>query len=382
MDNYSLAGFGRMVSDNVRFPSYRRALELAVKHGDFVADLGTGPGVMAVVACHLGAKHVYAVEPDDVIAVAREVVALNQLKDRVTCIRAFSTEIAPPALCDVIVSDFCGVLPLHTLHIPSIIDARERWLRPGGLQIPQVHHISGALAESEHDYSYYSGPWRNLLPNTSFEPARSRAINTCGKCRLLPEHLISSPARWATLDYRTIASPNVAGTLDLEVTRDGTAHGFALWFDSELFEGIGFSNAPGEPELIYGQLFLPFAEPIPVKAGDTVEVTVDARLIKDNYQWQWTTCHQTSDGKSGSRFRQSTFFATPLVPENLHRQSSNYRPTLNAKGRVEKELLMMMDGELALAEIAGQLVEKFPEHFATAEDALSYAGRRASKLSE
>jgi protein arginine N-methyltransferase 1 len=45
-----------------------------MKPGSVVVDIGTGVGILAVLACHYGA-HVPAMEPDDAIEVAREIAA-------------------------------------------------------------------------------------------------------------------------------------------------------------------------------------------------------------------------------------------------------------------------------------------------------------------
>ena len=52
------------------------------------------------------------------------------------------------------------------------------------------------------------------------------------------------------------------------------------WFDSELFDGIGFSNHPAAPELIYGIGFFPFSQPVAVDEGDRIELRLAADLVK------------------------------------------------------------------------------------------------------
>ena len=69
---YSVAAYGKMVSDRGRMEPYARALEAVVRPGSTVLDIGTGTGVLALIACRLGAARVYAVEPDPAIEIARE----------------------------------------------------------------------------------------------------------------------------------------------------------------------------------------------------------------------------------------------------------------------------------------------------------------------
>ncbi|MCG8456120.1 MAG: 50S ribosomal protein L11 methyltransferase, partial [Holophagales bacterium] len=74
---YSLPAYGRMVADPIRFGAYRRALEARVRPGDVVVDLGAGPGIFALVASRLGVSRVWALEPDAVAEVARDLVRQN-----------------------------------------------------------------------------------------------------------------------------------------------------------------------------------------------------------------------------------------------------------------------------------------------------------------
>lgn len=69
---YSIAAFGAMIADDVRMSAYALALERTIRPGCTVLDIGTGTGVMALLACRFGAGKVVAIEPDDVIEVARQ----------------------------------------------------------------------------------------------------------------------------------------------------------------------------------------------------------------------------------------------------------------------------------------------------------------------
>ena len=70
---YDLAGYGRMISDAVRRAAYERALARHVTPDTVVIDVGCGAGHFAMVAARLGARHVFAVEPDPQTARNRSV---------------------------------------------------------------------------------------------------------------------------------------------------------------------------------------------------------------------------------------------------------------------------------------------------------------------
>ena len=126
---YSLSGYGEMIADRVRIAAYVQALRQAVRPGAVVVDIGTGPGIMAVLACQLGASRVYAIESDEIIQVARAIAAANGCADRIEFIEDLSTKVTLPVRADVIVSDMRGVLPflgtiLRPLQTPDADSSR------------------------------------------------------------------------------------------------------------------------------------------------------------------------------------------------------------------------------------------------------------------
>ena len=145
---YSISGYGQMITDDARMAAYSAALRQSVKPGCTVLDIGTGTGILALLACQYGAGSVYAIEPDNAIEVARKIASANGYSNRIHFIQKLSTEVKLPVKADVIISDLRGVLPLFQSHLPSIIDARERLLAPGGALIPQRDTIMGCSGRS------------------------------------------------------------------------------------------------------------------------------------------------------------------------------------------------------------------------------------------
>ncbi len=310
---YSLHFYGQMLADAPRMDAYLAALRQAVKPDSVVLDLGCGPGVFALMACKFGARRVYAVEPDNIISVAREAAVANGCADRIEFFESLSTEISLPEPANIIISDLRGVLPWFEQHIPSIIDARERLLARAGVLIPRRDVLWAAVVEAPEQYEDLVGPWQKLDLDLS---AGTRLItNTWHKSYLKPEQLLVDPVCWNTLDYCKVQHADVSAEISWRAARNGTAHGVAVWFDSELADGIRFSNHPAAPKMIYGVGLFPFPRPIQIMEGERIQLQLAANLIQDGYVWRWDT------HVSAASFKQSTFYGVPLSQAQLRKSA-------------------------------------------------------------
>ena len=315
---YSLHFYGQMLADAPRMDAYTAALRRAVKPDSVVLDLGCGPGVFALLACKFGARRVYAVEPDNVIGVAREAAVANGYAERIEFFESLSTDITLPQLPTVIISDLRGVLPWFEQHIPSIIDARERLLARGGVLIPRRDVLWAAIVEAPEQYEDLVGPWKRFDLDLS---AGERLItNTWRKSYLKPEQLLVDPVCWTTIDYYEVKNADIRAEISWRAARNGTAHGIAVWFDSELADDVSFSNHPAAPKMIYGVGLFPLSQPVEIMEGERIELRLAANLVQDGYVWRWDTAFFAGTGVKAS-FKQSTFYGVPLSLAQL-RQSA------------------------------------------------------------
>jgi protein arginine N-methyltransferase 1 len=360
---YSVADYGAMVGDRDRLEAFARALERTVKKGSVVADIGAGSGIFSVLACKLGARRVFALEPGDIFWILKEVIAENGYADRVECIQALSTEVTLPERADVVIADLRGALPIYENNLGAIVDARERHLAPGGTLIGTRDTIRVVTISAGGMYERLFGPWIEPARAT-FDSARKYALNAFHRARQEELEMLSTIETWCELDYRTLTDTRVAGTARMPVTRPGTAHGLLMWFDCETLPGIGFSNAPGlNLKSVYNQRFLGFPEPVEVRPGDVFDVEFHADPVGGDYTWRWTTTLRDAAGGVRKEFRQSTFFSSPIAAETLALRAAGHRPDLNEEGAIERFILERMDGKKSLEDIARELRNAFPQRF-------------------
>lgn len=375
--DYSLISHGDMIADRVRMGAYEAALKNHIRPDSIVVDIGTGTGIMALLACRFGARKVYAIEPSNIIQIAREIADANGYSDRIVFLQDVSTRVEIAEAAHVIVSDIRGVLPLLQRNIPAIVDARKRFLRQDGVLLPQSDSIWVCPVESQEQYRHFSEPWDSVPNGFDMRPARETVTHSWKKTHFEKDAFVAEPKLWLTLDYATEERTQFASALSWTPVREGVIHGFAVWFDSVLSPGVSFTNAPGEPETIYGNAFFPLEKPVQVSNGDEIHLKLEASLVEEDYVWNWTT-NILRGPVSIASVRQSTFFSAPISLQSLAVRRADYAPIAVEDVAVDRSILMLFDGQTTLGEIADIICRQFPERFTSAKDALNYVSRLSS----
>jgi type I protein arginine methyltransferase len=126
-----------MMQDFVRTSTYQKAI-----HGNFndfngkiVLDVGAGSGILSFFAAQAGAGKVYAVEASNMAQYAQELVAANNLSDRITVIAGKIEEIELPEKVDIIISEPMGYMLYNERMLETYLHAKK-WLKPNGKMFP------------------------------------------------------------------------------------------------------------------------------------------------------------------------------------------------------------------------------------------------------
>jgi protein arginine N-methyltransferase 1 len=370
-----------MIADTVRMNAYTEALRSAVKPGDIVVDIGTGTGIFALLACQYGAARVYAIEPNENIHVAKKLARENGFSDRIEFIQDISTKVRIAEKADVIISDLRGRLPLHAKHIPALADARQRLLKPGGILIPKRDTLNVCIVEAPELYKDHSDPWDPNPYHLDLNSARELSLNSWSHSRVKPEQMLTHPQTWGVLNYHDLEIPDVHGSVTQRFVRKGVAHGLMIWFDAELTDGIGFSNAPDceEHAEVYGSAFFPFLHPVEVSEHNEARLELRAVLVNDGYTWCWNTDIVSDENAAKASFRQSTFYGTIFSVEDLRKRQPGYIPKLNSGGLIEQFIQQEMNGMNSLETIAKKLLGRFPDQFSSLQEAIERAGDSSQK---
>lgn len=356
--SYNTASYGMMIQDARRLEAFSSALQRAIVPGESrVLDIGTGTGFMAFVAASAGAREVVGVEPNPAVEIAIEIARLNGLDDVVTFHKILSTDLDDEPF-DIVISDLRGRMPLFQGHVPAIVDARRRLLRPGGQLIASHDVVYCAPVQAAETWHDAVGYWDDNMTGYDMSPAKRITANSIFEFDRQPDNLLSAPVRLAEIDYTTIESPHLVARGVADFRRSGTFHGLSVWFDIVLDDQTRLSNGIGEPRLVYGRPLLPVMEPFEVRSGERLEIELRGQRVREDYVWSWSGGIVDDPSRS---FEQSSFDGADLSPTDFARLRLDAAPARSDRGDFVAFVLKQMSGGTSLAEIAQQLHAAHPQ---------------------
>ncbi|KAB5547430.1 hypothetical protein DKX38_010836 [Salix brachista] len=153
-----------MIKDHVRTNTYRDAIfhHQSLIEGKVVVDVGCGTGILSIFCAQAGAKRVYAVDASDIAVQANEVVKANNLSDKVIVLHGRVEDVEINEEVDVIISEWMGYMLLYESMLGSVITARDRWLKHGGLILPSNATLYMAPVTHPDRYRESIEFWRNV----------------------------------------------------------------------------------------------------------------------------------------------------------------------------------------------------------------------------
>ncbi len=139
-----------LVRDLVRNQAYEDALIRAITPGCLVLEIGTGTGILAMMAARAGARVVTCESNPAIAAAAREVIAANGLASKIHIVNKHSSELDLTAdlgaRADILVSEIISNDLLSEGVLSAHADACSRLIKPNATVIPFSGRVRTALA--------------------------------------------------------------------------------------------------------------------------------------------------------------------------------------------------------------------------------------------
>jgi len=280
-----------MMNEPERNQAFYDGLQSAVTPQKTVFEIGTGSGLLAMMAAKLGAKKVYTCEAVSLIAdTATKIIERNGYQDRVTVLAKPSHDVCIgqdlPAKADILVHEIFSSELLGEHVLQAIEDAKARLLQPGGQILPSAASIMIALVGGDELA-------RNLHVGESFgfDLREFNAIHP-RKRPLYREDLapvlLSDAVEAFRFDFLKQSSfPAERKRLPIVATQRGLCHGLIQWIRIELGPGVVFENHPlrrravsNWQHTIYG-----FDQPVELQPGRVVPISAWHDRARPWFEW-------------------------------------------------------------------------------------------------
>jgi tetratricopeptide (TPR) repeat protein len=275
-----------MMNDEVRNKAYSDALKLAVGDGDVVLDIGTGSGLLSLMAAASGAEKVITCETSRTIAqMAKQIIDINGYSGKISVLNKKSTDLVVgvdlPQKADLIISEVLSSEFVGEGVRPTILDANKRLLKKGGRMIPQSGKIRIALIDNSSE----------IFNNTSvasvygFDLSKFNSISQNKFDLKLREKplLLSNPEDAFNLnlyhDREVIGEEKI---IKLRVNQNGLCVGLIQWIWIHLYKEIEYENKPGKNDSHWSTPIYLFDEPVVAKIGDVLEIKA---VLGEDYVW-------------------------------------------------------------------------------------------------
>uniref|UniRef100_A0A7S4RAN9 type I protein arginine methyltransferase n=1 Tax=Alexandrium monilatum TaxID=311494 RepID=A0A7S4RAN9_9DINO len=306
-----LAIHEEMLKDTPRVEAYRRAIERHgpewARRGDVtVVDVGSGTGLLAVLAARAGAQRVIAVEASRLAHFLRQIVEANSRAGAIEVHECRAEELQLPAgeRADVIVSEWMGYCLLYENMLPSVLAVRDRYLKPGGAMLPSHCRLQMAPLEDAAWRESKVGFWRDVHGIDMSALAPLATATACEKPQhrvVAPGGLLAPPFEVLALDLSTVTEAELGrfeASLSFEVPAGRRLDGFVAWFECD-FGSAGqlLSTGPSEAPTHWRQTVFSLRQTLEGGGGRTVEGLVTVERHEEFTRGYRVTFELTTPGR-------------------------------------------------------------------------------------
>jgi type III protein arginine methyltransferase len=275
-----------MLNDKTRNDAYRDAIRRVVRRGDPVLDIGTGAGLLALLAAQAGADLVVTCEAEPVVAaVARQVMLDNGVADRVRVVQARSDQLRLgtdlPRRADVLVTGIFDCALLGEGALPTLAHARRELLTAQARLVPRRAALYGQLVHSPRLYGLNSAAEACGFDIAAFQQLRSMEHFDTYLSNYR-HRVLTAPFRLFEFDFDGVGTSARQRCVRVRATADGAAHAIVMWFELDMADGVTLSNSAADRDTHWQQAVQTFDQPLPCRAGAPVELVAvhdDERVL-------------------------------------------------------------------------------------------------------
>lgn len=223
-----------------------------------------------------GAKKVIAIDQSEIIYHAMDIALRNKISNIEFAkgrLENMTLPLADGEKVDIIVSEWMGYLLLFEGMLDSVIHARDKYLKPGGLLLPNRCTVNLVGLGDEERHKEYVGFWNDVygfdMGNMQSKVLNEAIVDVCRGEHTISESVILADLNLHEVDY---SYPNFDVDFELKILKNGKFTAFVGYFDTffNLPQSVEFSTGPHSKPTHWKQVVCYVKEPVPVNEGDVV----------------------------------------------------------------------------------------------------------------
>ena len=232
-----------MMNDAARNLPYQEAIARYVTPNTLALEIGTGSGLLAMMAAKAGAKQVITCEAEDLIAAqARQIIKTNGFQSQIQVINKLSHDLVIPddlpEPADILITEIFGAWLPSEGAFEAIAHAVKHLLKPNAKVIPSganLYLMAIECAELHQRYWVDQSLGFDLSGFNEFQYPRPAFIGQIDQHIYRP---LSDPYCFAQLDFSSGQIELTEQMVEVPVIADGRLHGICTWFDLLLDDAV------------------------------------------------------------------------------------------------------------------------------------------------
>ncbi|MFX1483231.1 MAG: 50S ribosomal protein L11 methyltransferase [Promethearchaeota archaeon] len=255
---FSVLHAAMLLGQKTRLAKFREAINQVVRTNDYVVDIGTGSGVLAIMAAKAGARKVFAIDINkESLQYARHAAELNCVDDNIQFVENHFSEFIPDDKADVVICEMLSSILLVEQQVPASLHAINNILKQGGVIIPEKATVFAVPVECPIMAERFE--FEDLTFPKVVQTVNSDLERDLADIQVLHEFDFREPPN--NLEINRV--------LTFHMISDGILHGLVGLFEAQLYGNIKLDMEDG-----WKQLFLPLENPLSVEEGDEVRIRI------------------------------------------------------------------------------------------------------------
>jgi hypothetical protein len=180
-----------------------------------------------------------------------------------------------------------GFYLLHESMLESVIVARDRWLKQGGLLLPDRAVICAAPVNVNRFVGKHALYWNDVygFDMSVLAAAAYGSFHTKPQItQLRGDEILATPRVVSEFALHSVTQQQLASVtaqLQFTIDHDVTVHAFALWFDVAFPDGSILATGPANAKTHWKQTLVFMPQPVTLPAG--FELACDVAMQQDEH---------------------------------------------------------------------------------------------------